>query len=335
MDHGWTFLENQKKLHLLTPNVYKYPFEYVLPGNLVESVDSNSYGSLLYKLKATVDRPAFSPNLIDRHQLRIIRQCTPHFMSSVPLHIHNEWANKIDYKIHVPKRVFIRGEQIPIEFTLTPKTNGPDQMLYVRYLSCFLKEYTSFVLGGTRKTESRVIRFFRDETFPSQGSLWHKTEHMTVPHSFESIQCDVQNEFFKIEHKLKFTMSLINTHGDLAELRASLPIEIINQQVEQQENELPTYENAWRSALYSPPVPYLDGTTPPYSPMEDPYPSTPHHLSATTDVAEDYFGYQPPNSNNNNSDICTNGILPSYQSVIVMNASDNDDGLPEYNSTSY
>jgi hypothetical protein len=310
-------LSNQKKLHLLTPNVYKYPFEYVLPGNLAESIDSNSYGSLLYKLKATVDRPAFSPNLIDRQLLRIVRQCTPSYHSSnIPLQIANEWASKIDYKITVPKRVFSRGEQIPIDFVLKPKLNC-DQ-LRVRYLSCFLKEYTSFVLGGTHiHTESRIIRFFRDETWPSQGSHWHKSQKMTVPHSFESIQCDLHNQFFKIEHKLKFTMSFINQHGDLAELRATMPIEIINQQLEQQENELPTYENAWRSVLYSP-VPYLDSTS--YSPMEDPSPSTPH----TVIGGEDYFGYQPPNNS-----AC---LLPSYHSAIVTA---DDDGLPAYTSASH
>lgn len=322
MEHDWTFVPNQKRLHLLTPSVYKYPFEYVLPGNLAESIDSNSYGSLLYKLKATVDRPAFSPNLIDRQLLRVVRQCTtPYHMSNIPLQIANEWANKIDYKITVPKRVYSRGEQIPIEFWLTPKPNS-DQ-LQVRYLSCFLKEYTSFVLGGTANThtESRIIRFFRDETFPSQGLHWHKREKMTVPHSFESIQCDIHNQFFKIEHKLKFTMSLINKHGDLAELRATIPIEIINQQVEQQENELPTYENAWRSVLYSP-VPYLDPSSPPYSPMEDPYPNTPHAAARTTD---DYFGCQPSTA----SSVC--GVLPSYHSTVVTTAS--DDGLPTYTTS--
>ncbi|KAI8097818.1 uncharacterized protein B0P05DRAFT_458167, partial [Gilbertella persicaria] len=255
LENDWHFLSHQKKLHTLTPNTYKYPFEYVFPGNLAETIESYSYGSVSYKLKAVVDRPAFSPNLIDRQSLRVARQFTPSYhMSNIPMQISNEWTDKLDYKISVPKRIYSRGEQISIDVSLFPKLNSG---LHVRYLSVFLKEYTTFVLGGTASihhTESRIIRFFRDESFPSDGLHWHKTEIMTVPHSFDSIQCDTHNQFFKIEHKLKFTMSLINKEGTISELRATMPIDIINQKIEdtEQENELPTYENAWRSALYSP-----------------------------------------------------------------------------------
>ncbi|KAI7889886.1 uncharacterized protein EV154DRAFT_423107 [Mucor mucedo] len=316
LSHDWNFLPTQKKLHSLAPNVYKYPFEYVLPGQLAESIDSNSYGSLSYKLKVVVDRPAFLPNLIDRHPLRVIRQITPSYdhMSNMPMHISNEWTDKLDYKISVPRKIYSRGEQIPVEFSLMPKAGSG---LQVRYLSCFLKEYTSFVRGGTTTamhTESKIIRFFRDETFPSSGLHWHKTEIMSVPHSFGSVQCDTQNHFFKIEHKLKFTMSLINKQGELSELRASMPINIINQSLAQgdsDENELPTYENAWRSALYSP-LPYLDSNSPCYSPVDESGPITP-----SLEPAADYFAYQPSNP-------CT--VLPSYHSVLLPA----HDGLPSY-----
>lgn len=227
------------------------------------------------------------------------------------MQISNEWTDKLDYRITVPRKVYSRGEQIPIEFSLNPK---PNSGLQVRYLSCFLKEYTSFVRGGTTAmhTESRIIRFFRDETFPSTGLHWHKTEIMSVPHSFGSVQCDTHNQFFKIEHKLKFTMSLINKQGELSELRTSMPIDIINQSLQDQddENELPTYENAWRSAIYSP-LPYLDVNSP-CSPADESYPVTP----STAMEPADYFAYRPS----------TCSVLPSYHSVIIPA----DDGLPSY-----
>lgn len=336
LEHDWNFLSNQKKLHVLTPNVYKYSFEFILPGNLPESIDSNSYGSVLYKLKAVVDRPAFSPNFIDRQTLRIVRHyIPPYHMSNLPMQISNEWANKIDYQITVPKKIYIRGEQIPIDFSLVPKPNS--DKLHVRYLSCFLKEYTTFVLGATDSnvhTESRIIRFFRDESFPSEGLHWNKTVVMTVPHTFDSIQCNTHNQFFKIEHKLKFTMSLINGRGELSELRATIPIDILPQRIEQveEENELPTYENAWRSVPYSP-LPYLDANSP-YSPMDDSHPITPSHQNNNTERTDDYFAYQPQRSISNVCSSNSNG-LPSYYSVVasppsVAVAIDNNDGLPSY-----
>lgn len=320
VEHNWSFLTSQKKISTLPSNVYKYPFEYVLPGDLAETIDSNSYGSLLYKLKAVVDRPAFLPNLIDRLQLRITRQYTPSYhMSNIPMQISNEWANKIDYKITVPKRIYSRGEQIPIEFSLIPK---PNCGLHVRYLSCFLKEYTKLVSGSTNAhTESRIIRFFRDETFPSTGLHWHKTEIMSVPHSLNSIQCDLHNQYFRVEHKLKFTMSLINRQGEISELRASIPVEIVNQRIEvqEEESELPTYENAWRSALYSP-LPYLDATSP-FSPTDEPFPITP----STTEPG-DYFAYRPASS----TTAAHCAVLPSYNSVINTPIGDDNYGLPSY-----
>lgn len=259
-----------------------------------------------------VDRPPYLPNLIDRHLLRVTRQTTPSYHTiNTPMQISNEWTDKLDYKITVPRQVFSRGEQIPVEFSLLPKQ---DSGLQVRYLSCFLKEYTSFVRGDTTAmhTESKIIRFFRDETFPSSGLHWHKTEIMAVPHSFGSVQCDTQNHFFKIEHKLKFTMSLINTQGELSELRASMPIHVTNHSLQDQDdgNELPTYENAWRSALYSP-LPYLDPNSP-CSPVDEIHPLTPPAAEPTTD----YFAYQPS--------ACS--ILPSYYSVMIPT----NDGLPSY-----
>ncbi|KAL9559296.1 hypothetical protein PS6_000877 [Mucor atramentarius] len=337
LDHNWSFLSSQKKLHVLTPNVYKYSFEYILPGNLPESIDSHSYGSVLYKLKATVDRPAFSPNLIDRQPLRIVRHCIPPYhMSNLPMQISNEWANKIDYQITVPKKIYSRGEQIPVDFSLKPKPNS--DKLHVRYLSCFLKEYTTFVLGATdsnTQTESRIVRFFRDESFPSEGLHWNKSVVMTVPHSFDSIQCDTHNQFFRIEHKLKFTMSLINGRGELSELRATIPVDIIAQRFEQaqEENELPTYENAWRSVPYSP-LPYLDANSP-YSPMDDAYPITPpsSHQSQT-ERTDDYFGYQPRSQQQQRTidTVCHGSDLPSYYSIVPSppSAMHDNDGLPSY-----
>ncbi|KAI7903116.1 uncharacterized protein BX663DRAFT_543088 [Cokeromyces recurvatus] len=319
LEHHWSFLSNQhKKLHLLTPNnVYKYPFEYILPGNLGESIDPNSYGSLLYKLKAVVDRPAFSPNLVDRQLIRIVRELLPpyDYHRGGSLQISNEWPNKIDYRISIPKKAFSRGEQIPIHFLISPKQNS-DEQLRVRYLSCFFKEYTTI----SNRTESRIIRFFRDEAFPSEGLHWEKTETIMVPFSFDSIQCDtIYNPYFKIEHKLKFTMSLINKQGLIIELRASLPIEIINQKPQEDDNinELPTYENAWRSLPYSG-LPYLvDSPNPALcSPIEEEsYPITPP-LNCNPFTNDDYFGYQP----------CS-GNLPSYHSLIV---SCHDNELPAY-----
>jgi hypothetical protein len=309
LDHDWTFVNNQKKGNVMVVGTYQYPFEFILPGNLAESVEANSCGYLSYKLKAVVERPAFLSNFVERLPLKIVREYTPTYqlINNTPMRIANEWTGKIDYAITVPKKTFQRGEHINIDFSIVPKTHA---RLHVRYLSCFLKEYVTFAISGTSqtRTESRIIRFFRDEHFPSSGLHWHKVENMPIPHSVDSILCDTHNDYLRIEHKLKFTMSFINPQGDLSELRSSMPVTIISQLEEETDNELPSYENAWRSQVYSPPLTFLDSA--PNSPMDDSYPITPppHESSG------DYFGYRPNSC----------GELPSYQSVF------HDYMLPSY-----
>ncbi|KAI8373072.1 uncharacterized protein BYT42DRAFT_536696 [Radiomyces spectabilis] len=247
LEHQWIFLPAGKKLHNLEPDTYRYPFELVLPGDLPESIDGNAFGSLSYKLKAIAERPAFSPNLSDRKSLRLIR-CEPAYHINHPMRIASEWADRLDYEIIVPKKVFNRGQQIVIDATVRPRVPG----LHVRYFSCFLKEYTSFTYDNTRvHTDSRIIRFFRDESFPSRGPEWHKRETLQIPYSFNSIQCDTTSQLFRIEHKLKFIMSLINAEGHLSELRASMPLVIALDDTDES-NALPTYEDSWRSARYEP-----------------------------------------------------------------------------------
>ncbi|CEI92426.1 hypothetical protein RMCBS344292_06685 [Rhizopus microsporus] len=294
IQHHWTFLSSQKKLHTLVPNTYIYPFELALPGNLAESIDSYSFGSLSYKLKATIERPAFLPNLIHRKQFWIIRhQPDQALFMEIPVQITNEWTDKLNYTITIPKKTFARGQDIPIDFSLTPI----DTSLHVRYLSCFLKEYSTY----DTHTESRIIRFFRDERFPSTGLHWHKVENMTVPCSPSAIQTDIDNTYFKIEHKLKFTMSLINDQGELFELRASLPVQIMDKAYDE-DDELPSYENAWQSLLYNDRHLLSPPTSSPITPSSSP--------------TMDYFTFQPDT-------ICCR--LPSYHTINLE-----DTCLPAY-----
>lgn len=226
-EHRWTFLSPQKKYYTLLPDTYLYPFELALPGHLAESIDFNSFGSLSYKLKATIERPAFLPNLVHRKQLWVIRQRQQWTdLLMMPIQLSNTWADRLSYTITIPKRTYSRGQDIPIQFSLVPH-----RPIQIRYLSCFLKEYG---LCGTH-TQSRIIRFFCDDDFSQH---WHKSKSITVPSAPSAIQVDADNVYFKIYHKLKFTLSVMTEHRQMAE--------VIDSRVEE-EVDLPAYENTWQS----------------------------------------------------------------------------------------
>jgi hypothetical protein len=250
----WSFLPTPRRnqSHLLSAQQHRWEFEFALPGNLPDSIENNDTGSVQYRLKAVAERPTFMLNYTDKKSVRIIRHVLPSNTEMfTPMTITNEWANKLEYNISVPSKVFTEDETIPVNLRIVPKL--PD--LKVRYLTCSLKEYVTYSAGSNSqfsKTEGRIVKFFRDEQFPCRGDIWQKTETIRVPRCPSGIQFDTKNELIRIRHKLKFTMSLINSDMHISELRAALPVIICPISQRTEENVLPAYEEALRD------IPYFD-----------------------------------------------------------------------------
>ncbi|CAO3621690.1 unnamed protein product [Mucor hiemalis] len=247
--HEWSFLAPNRKTYHLPEGHYKWDFELPLPGDLPESVQ-HDLGEVYYRLKATVERPTFSVNYNDKKTLRVSRVLLPSSLElSQSLVISNTWTDKLSYDISVPSKVFSMGSLIPITFALLPI--APD--LRVRSVSCVLKEYTTLSADEHSKMEGKVIKHLRDESFSSGENAWTKTELLPVPdHTSRLIQTDSNCDLIKIKHKLKFTVSLTNADGHVSELRAAIPVVIAEISPEEDENILPAYEDAWKSAPYDP-----------------------------------------------------------------------------------
>lgn len=259
LDHKWTFLPKQQKMHVLSAGNYTYEFEMVLPGNLPESTYVPNFYTVQYQLKAVIERSTFLPNISTRKIIHVSRQLlplTPDFME--PVSIANQWSHKLDYEITLPTKIYTHGDEIPITIRITPLTDT----LRVRHLSCTLKEYmicrasTHGILNTRPRAHGRVLFTSRDDKFGrSNNSInnsnfveWTKVQKIKLPSNPQGIQCDVQNESIRIRHKIKFVLSLINADGHVSELRAALPITIcaVNN------TGLPAYEETWRTLPYDP-----------------------------------------------------------------------------------
>lgn len=260
LNHKWTFLPKKSKLHVLKAGNYTYDFELALSGDLPESTYVANFYTVQYQLKATIERSTFSPNMTMRKCIHVSRQLlplTPEFLE--PVSISNQWADKLDYEITLPTKIYTHGDHIPISIRITPLTNS----LRVRHLSCTLKEYmicrahlSSSFLNVRPRAQGRVLFSSRDDRFGRSNHSansnhfveWAKTQTIQLPTSPQALQCDVQNELIRIRHKIKFVLSLINADGHISELRASLPIVIcaVNN------TGLPAYEEAWRTLPYDP-----------------------------------------------------------------------------------
>ncbi|KAI8384385.1 uncharacterized protein BYT42DRAFT_643206 [Radiomyces spectabilis] len=332
LDDEWVFLPLSNTFHVLPADTYKFPFEMVLPGNTIESVNDNSYGDIYYKLKAVAERPALQPNFVDRIPLNIIRQWMPSANQelALPSYLWNDWDERLHYRIMVPKKVYRRGEMIPLEFTVLPRQGGA---MRIRYLTCVMKEYTTFVMDeqmNSKRTESRIVRFIRDEEFPGQGSeQGQKTETFAIPRSAQAIQHDIHHPLFTIEHKLQFTMCLVNEHGEKSELRASMPITIVDESTDanlSQHNHdhiLPPYEEAYRSTPYEPATAMYCASSSQHStptsepdawlPLDSPYLWPVAH---DREITTSYFGplpsYGTVMDSSSNLDLFALGRPPSY-----------------------
>ncbi|KAI8646473.1 hypothetical protein BD408DRAFT_336833 [Parasitella parasitica] len=262
LNHTWTFVPKEAKLHLMNAGDYTYDFELALPGDLPESTYVPNFYTVQYHLKATIERSTFMPNINLRKIFYISRQLlplTPDFLE--PVAVANQWSNKLDYEITLPSKIYTHGDQIPITIRITPLTNS----LRVRHLSCTLKEYmicraagsAAGILNTRPRAHGRVLFSSRDDKFGRTNNStsqadnfieWTKVQTIPLPTSVQDLQCDIQNEAVRIRHKIKFVLSLINADGHVSELRAALPITIcaVNK------TGLPAYEEAWRSLPYDP-----------------------------------------------------------------------------------
>ncbi|KAF7721103.1 hypothetical protein EC973_005404 [Apophysomyces ossiformis] len=198
-------------IYTLTPGEHRFPFELVLPGDLAESTEFHPNPPVSYRLKAVAERPAFLSNFVARHALRIIRQYHNRY-DALPMRIANEWENRVKYDIRIPRRVYFHGETIVIDISIIPMPG-----IFIRYVAGSLKEYLKVL---DRPKHGKVIGSFHNQQFSS-----HKSEQLVIPpRSSNIVSCDTNSQSFKIEHKLKFTMSLINTNGQISKLYASMPI---------------------------------------------------------------------------------------------------------------
>ncbi|OAD67179.1 hypothetical protein PHYBLDRAFT_151789 [Phycomyces blakesleeanus NRRL 1555(-)] len=259
ISHLWDFLPEssegiKKKARSFGPGRYEWNFELTVPGDLPQSVSATS-GQVDYLLKATVQRSGLVHNIVKKMPIRIFRcllSCAFELIQS--FEIHNTWADKVEYDISLPSKVYTHGENIPVTFNILPIAPH----LSVISLMATLKECCTYTTKDHTKTDARILRFsrhenpFLDTTF-SDLPYWNRVVNLKVPNTSPSVLCDASNDMILIEHKISIIISIANPDGYLSEVRCSVPVTIIDSYAEQQYrlDELPAYNDIWRSVPYS------------------------------------------------------------------------------------
>lgn len=250
--------QQRDNTHLLPAGQHSYEFELVVPGSLPESTQVVKFYLVQYQLKATAERNSFLlPKYTCARDIHLSRQNVSIAIDYLdPIIVANHWAEKVDYEISTPTKVYSYGDTIPISIQVIPLAPH----LQIRYISCIFKEYMTCRaingwFNGTNKLHRRIIQYARkdQETIKGGhldiGNTWSCVMHVKVPESMDDIQCDASNDSVRVRHKLKFTMSIENGDGHISELRAVLPVVIA---ITNSIGGLPAYEETWRTLPYDP-----------------------------------------------------------------------------------
>lgn len=240
----------QKDHHVLAQGNYEFPFSTILAGSIPESIEGLSGCSLVYKLEASIERGRFSPPLITKKHIRVVRTMTTDAVElSETIAVDNTWPQKVDYSISIPSRAVAIGSGTRIDLLLVPLLKG----LKLGNVKVSLAEYYSFCFPTGAKSGEKVVCetvvrkpskthprgmemwkdmtpdvdgvFFRNEDMALTMDKWEISAFLPIPASLAKCtqDCDIESHV-KVRHKLKFVIGLINPDGHVSELRATLPI---------------------------------------------------------------------------------------------------------------
>ncbi|CAO3627436.1 unnamed protein product [Cunninghamella blakesleeana] len=340
LDETYTCLPRQSKLHHLPAGEHKYDFEFILRGSLPETTCVANFYQVDYKLKATLERPAFLKNQTARRSIHLARQLfspfSPEFME--PVNMIKRCENNIEMLVTMPTKIYAFGDIIP----LTVHAACLHSHLRLKLLSCNLKEY--IILGdnvaskidersrahGRHLFSTKVTQFNTTTILPTTSDfsyllsslssnenidhLWTKQFNITLPSNKNEMHCDIGNSMVRVKHKFKFILDVHNNQtGENIQLRLAVPINICALSLNT--NELPPYEESSNNNEVDC-HPILST----FSSFSSIPPS--HNDSSSPLLLSSIQNSHLDNSNNNNN----NNGLPTYQDIFFRNT----DRLPSY-----
>ncbi|KAG9081064.1 hypothetical protein FRC06_005863, partial [Ceratobasidium sp. 370] len=160
--HDWSFLEGERNhKHTIKAGQHIFPFQIQLPGSLPSSNRTYSgSASVVYKLRATAVRSAFSANYHAFRAFNVMRSFLPEAMEyNQTLEIENTWPGKIMYSFIIPHKAFSAGDDIPVLLKFQPIAKG----VSVQSITSTIKEYTSVRWRGLQHQETRTVASAKHE----------------------------------------------------------------------------------------------------------------------------------------------------------------------------
>ncbi|KAG8729551.1 hypothetical protein FRC12_020894 [Ceratobasidium sp. 428] len=178
--HEWSFLEGERNhKHTIKAGQHIFPFQVQLPSSLPSSIRTYSgSASVLYKLRATAVRSAFSANYHAFRAFNVMRSFLPEAMEyNQTLEIENTWPGKIMYSFIVPHKAFSAGDDIPVLVKFQPVAKG----VSVQSITTMIKEYTSVRWRGFQHQETRTVASAKHEIRNGRAVLVNSRDGTETP----------------------------------------------------------------------------------------------------------------------------------------------------------
>ncbi|KAJ2844223.1 hypothetical protein GGI22_006948, partial [Coemansia erecta] len=152
--HSWTFFTtaNGKRIETWDAGCHEFPFSFVFPGNLPESIDI-PYAKVAYSLKATLRRTGIMSNIVAKRDIQVKRDLTMDgAFGTGAIDVENCWRNKLEFRISADADTFKPGDQMRAKFTFQPLV----KQVHLTKIGVILKEYVRChtPLGNAEKTVS-------------------------------------------------------------------------------------------------------------------------------------------------------------------------------------
>lgn len=216
--------------YFLNRGNHEFPFYVQLPHDVPETVEGLQTASLLYQIKASIERGGFKNSLNAHTYLRVFR--TPYPESSVlndEVSVSKFIANKLQYRLLIPERGLCLGGTTPIHVYLFPFQKN----IHIKHITATLIQCFSFQDStGRNYTDETPATVIKLETFDEIEGIdtfqynalidaTHVILELSLSSKLKSLtqSCHLRGNMISVWHKLYVCITL-----DSMQIKATLPV---------------------------------------------------------------------------------------------------------------
>ncbi|KAK9767077.1 hypothetical protein K7432_003387 [Basidiobolus ranarum] len=229
IDRTLVLLEPSSSWHILPAGEYKFPFEFALYGDSMETIHTQVV-RCNYSITAVAERSLFRTKLFTKKEI-LVKRFYP--QDDDPVTLSEIIPNTMNIKIFAPKKVYGLGDIISIRIRCVPFSNEVTMRI-----NCSIKEVTIYHKPKSSKTtsEKKWYRGLLESDFVSV--LEEKVIFIPIhPHYINS---DCSTELIETKHEIVIKIEVASSHGRIDHL-IKIPILILSDAYDKIYENLPTY----------------------------------------------------------------------------------------------